>query len=165
MPKQKNELPYRKCVGAVLINRAGLVFVGERIDIAEPSWQLPQGGVNKGEKPRKAMKRELAEEIGVTKIKIVAECADWLCYDFPKELIGKAWGGRFRGQKQKWFAMRFSGKDADIDLNASNHPEFRSWQWVPIDRVPELIVAFKRPVYETIVDEFRPFTVLETLDT
>ena len=123
--------------------------------MGEASWQLPQGGVDKGEKPRKAIKRELAEEIGVTNAEIVAECSDWLCYDFPDELMGKAWGGRFRGQRQKWFAMRFTGPDSEIDLDASGHPEFRAWQWVSIDELPKMIIPFKRPVYEAIVAEFR----------
>jgi len=161
MADRKKELPYRKCVGAVLFNRDGLVFIGERNDIDEPSWQLPQGGVDKGEKPRKAIKRELGEEIGTTNAQIIGECSDWLCYDFPDELIGKAWGGRFRGQKQKWFAMRFTGSDADIDLDIGGHPEFRAWQWVPIDRLCELIVPFKRPVYEAIVREFRHLAKFE----
>ncbi len=165
MGERRKDLPYRKCVGAVLFNRDGLVFVGERNDLDEPSWQLPQGGVDKGEKPRKAVKRELAEEIGVTNADIIAECPGWLCYDFPRELMGKAWGGRYRGQKQKWFALRFEGADSDIDLYASGHPEFRAWRWVAIDRLPELIIPFKRPVYEAVAAEFRHLGVVEPSET
>ncbi|MBT3358572.1 MAG: RNA pyrophosphohydrolase [Rhodospirillales bacterium] len=163
--RKKKGLPYRKCVGAVLFNQNGLVFVGERNDMGESSWQMPQGGVDKGEKPRKAVKRELAEEIGTDKIEIVAEHPDWLCYDFPKELIGTAWGGRFRGQKQKWFALRFTGADSDIDLSAGRHPEFRAWQWIPIGRLCKIIIPFKRPVYEAVVEEFRQLSVFERSNT
>ena len=148
--------PYRRCVGAVLFNARGEVFVAQRADVAEPAWQMPQGGIDKGEKPRQAVLRELAEEIGTDKAEIIAKSRRWLTYDLPAELVGKAFKGKFRGQKQRWFALRFTGRDADIDLNATGHAEFRDWKWVPLETVPDLIVAFKRPVYEQIVGEFGP---------
>jgi len=153
--KETRELPYRPCVGAVVINRDGLVLVAQRADMDKPAWQLPQGGIDRDETPRQAVMRELAEEIGTTKAEIVAEARDWLCYDFPDDLAGRPWKGRYRGQKQKWFAVRFSGIDEDIDLAAGNRPEFRDWKWVPMDSLPDLAVPFKRPVYEALVAEFR----------
>lgn len=148
--------PYRRCVGAFLINRDGRVLVGQRIDRDEPAWQLPQGGIEKGEAPRQAVLRELAEEIGTAKATVVAEMPEWIAYDFPEGMAGRIWNGRYRGQKQKWFALRFEGSDADIDLAGSGHPEFRDWQWVPVAALPALAVPFKRAVYEALVERFAP---------
>jgi putative (di)nucleoside polyphosphate hydrolase len=150
-----NSLPYRPCVGLMLFNRAGLVFVARRIDMPSEAWQMPQGGIDKGEKPRKAALRELREEIGTDKAEIVAESQGWRHYDLPRELQGVLWGGRFRGQTQKWFLLRFTGKDADIDI-ATEHPEFLEWKWVELAEAPRLIVPFKRKVYEEVVAEFGP---------
>jgi putative (di)nucleoside polyphosphate hydrolase len=148
-----DDLPYRLGVGAVLFNADGRVFVAERID-TPGAWQMPQGGIDKGEDPADAVLRELAEETGTDKAEIVAETGDWLAYDLPKAIRGKVWKGRFRGQKQKWFALRFTGTDADIDLEAHHHVEFARWKWIDLADLPGLIVDFKRPLYEDIVAAF-----------
>jgi putative (di)nucleoside polyphosphate hydrolase len=146
---------YRPAVGIMLLNRRGRVFVARRIDMARTSaWQMPQGGIDPGETPRQAAVRELAEEIGTGKAEIVAESSRWLSYDLPAPLAATVWGGRYRGQRQKWFAMRFTGCDADIDL-ATAHPEFDAWRWVTPDELPGLIVSFKRRLYIDILAEFR----------
>ncbi len=152
--------PYRKGVGAVLINAEGQVFVARRIDTPGEAWQLPQGGIDEGETPRQAVLRELAEEIGTNKAEIIAESADWLRYDLPGELADKVWGGRYRGQMQKWFALRFTGAEEDIDLEASRRPEFTDWKWAALEDLPRLIVPFKRALYEDIVAEFRHLAAL-----
>ena len=153
-----SDLPYRANVGAVLFNPAGLVFVGRRMDAG--AWQLPQGGIDDDEDPRLAVMRELEEEIGTANAAIIGEHPDWLTYDLPPELIGKAWGGRFRGQRQRWFALRFLGADAEIRLDADAHPEFDAWRWVALEDLPGLAVGFKRPVYEALVRAFERFAVL-----
>ncbi len=154
MPTDIESLPYRKGVGVMLFNRDGLVFVAERLNMPG-SWQMPQGGIDEDEDARAAAFRELEEEIGTAKAELIGESRTWLTYDLPPELLGKnVWGGRYRGQKQKWFAMRFTGADADIDLEAHSHPEFARWQWAPFDQLVDLIVAFKRDLYRQIVAEF-----------
>ncbi len=145
---------YRPGVGIMLIDRRGRAFVGRRIDMADENWQMPQGGIDPGEAPRDAALRELAEEAGTRKAEILAETRDWLSYDLPAELAGRMWGGRHRGQRQKWFACRFTGTDADIRLDAHGHPEFSDWRWEAVERLPSLIVPFKRPLYEAVVREF-----------
>jgi putative (di)nucleoside polyphosphate hydrolase len=146
---------YRQCVGIMLVNGLGHVLVARRADMpATPAWQMPQGGIDWGETPREAALRELEEEIGTRKAEIVAESRGWLAYDFPAEVAGRIWGGRFRGQRQKWFLMRFTGCDADIDLG-SRHAEFDAFRWVDAEEVPRLIVAFKRRLYIAVVSEFR----------
>lgn len=149
-------LPYRPCVGVVLINAAGLIFAGQRIDSPTPAWQMPQGGIDDGEKPRAAALRELWEETGVTadKVDFVAKTDGWVTYDLPPELLGRVWGGRYRGQRQKWFLYRFTGGDGDIRI-ASVHPEFSTWKWIGAAEMVASIVPFKRAVYETVVDAFR----------
>jgi putative (di)nucleoside polyphosphate hydrolase len=149
-------LPYRPCVGIMLLNRAGAVFVAKRIDMPSDAWQMPQGGIDRGEDPRAAALRELEEEIGTAKAEIVGELPEWLDYDLPAELQGRLWGGRYRGQRQKWFAMRFTGRDGDIDI-ATKHPEFSAWKWTPIETLPGLAISFKRPIYERLVAEFRRY--------
>jgi putative (di)nucleoside polyphosphate hydrolase len=155
MSAKLRKLPYRKGVGAVLINREGLVFVARRIDTPGDAWQLPQGGIDSSEKASEAVLRELAEEIGTDKAEIIARCKGWYRYELPEELVGRVWGGKYCGQKQRWFALRFTGCDSDIDLDAEGHPEFDAWRWVPIETLPRLAVGFKRKLYEDIVKEFR----------
>lgn len=153
MSKAVDKLPYRQGVGLVLFNPAGLVFVGRRIDSGE-AWQFPQGGIDDGETPRQAALRELGEEIGTDKADIIAETPDWLSYDLPANLVGKVWGGKYRGQRQKWFALKFLGQDDDIDLDGP-HPEFDAWRWVRLADTPDLIVPFKRGIYHDVVAAFR----------
>ncbi len=155
-PRGRDDRPYRRGVGIALFNRAGLVFVARRIDTEPEAWQLPQGGIDEGERPRDAALRELAEETGVREAEIVAEAPGWLRYDLPRALRDHMWNGRFRGQTLKFFAARFAGRDADIDLAASKHPEFSAWRWVPLADAPALIVPFKRTVYEAVAAAFAP---------
>jgi putative (di)nucleoside polyphosphate hydrolase len=145
---------YRDCVGIMLINWRGHVLVARRADSAKPAWQMPQGGIDWGETPRQAALRELEEEIGTAKAEIIAESRDWLSYDFPPEIARQRWGGRFCGQRQKWFLMRFTGCDAEIDLGSA-HPEFDAFRWADPEELPRLIVAFKRQVYLAVLSEFR----------
>jgi putative (di)nucleoside polyphosphate hydrolase len=147
--------PYRRGVGALLFNGRGEVFVARRVDAAD-GWQLPQGGIDDGERPRQAVLRELAEEIGTGRATILAKSARWHCYDLPVELRDKVWHGRYRGQKQRWFALRFTGDDSDINLNASRHPEFNAWRWVDLASLPALAVPFKRQLYRDLTEEFTP---------
>lgn len=151
-----NNLPYRAGVGIVLINDAGLIFVGQRLDSSQEAWQMPQGGIDPGEAPLDTAFRELAEETGVTKAELLAESRDWLSYDLPPELVASIWKGRYRGQRQKWFAMRFTGTDADVDI-ATAHAEFRSWRWAPHHELSAMIVPFKRELYEAVLSEFAEY--------
>lgn len=146
-------LPYRPGVGIFLLNAAGEIFVAQRIDTRQEAWQMPQGGIDEGETPRQAALREMAEEIGTDRAEVLAESRGWLTYDLPPELVSKVWKGRYRGQKQKWFALRFLGEDSDIDL-ATPKPEFLSWRWLPADRLTDLIVPFKRALYRDVLAEF-----------
>ena len=145
-----SDLPYRPCVGIMLFNKDGKVFVGKRIDQTVEGWQMPQGGIDKGESPTEAARRELLEEVGTDKAEIMAEMEDWVTYDLPEHLIGVAFHGKYKGQKQKWFAMRFTGTDGDIDLTA-HEPEFSAFQWVAPDKLAELIVPFKRETYRKVI--------------
>ena len=145
---------YRPCVGVMLFNPQGQVFVGRRIDLPGDHWQMPQGGIDPGETAEAAARRELFEEIGTDKAEFIAECPGWLRYDLPPAFRGGAWGGRYIGQTQRWFAMRFTGCDDDINL-ATAHPEFIAWKWTPIAAVPELVVDFKRASYERVVAAFQ----------
>ncbi|WP_173982782.1 RNA pyrophosphohydrolase [Magnetospirillum sp. SS-4] len=150
-----DQRPYRPGIGLVLLNSRGLAFVAQRIDTPDDAWQFPQGGMDEGEAPRQTALREMKEEIGTDKAEIVAESSDWIAYDLPPDIADKVWKGRYRGQSQKWFCARFTGADADIDL-ATAHPEFSRWQWMDLARVPELIVPFKRALYDRVVAEFLP---------
>ena len=162
MSKHFEELPYRPCVGMMVLNRKGLVFIGRRLAGPEHVddghvWQMPQGGVDKGEDLYRAALRELFEETSITSVEKIGEIDDWLSYDIPREIVGQAWKGKYRGQKQKWFAFRFTGKDSEIDIldpGDGHEPEFVEWRWEPMQNLPRLIIAFKRPVYEKVVAEF-----------
>jgi len=146
-------LPYRAGVGIMLLNAEGKVFTGQRLDSKLEAWQMPQGGIDPGETPLQTAFRELAEETGITKATLLAESRDWLYYDLPDDLIGTIWKGRYCGQRQKWFAMRFTGTDADVDI-ATEHPEFRAWRWSTLPELSSLIVPFKRDLYEAVLAEF-----------
>ncbi|MDH5452870.1 MAG: RNA pyrophosphohydrolase [Paracoccaceae bacterium] len=157
-PKEIANLPYRPCVGVMLINGDGLIFAGQRLDSNAPAWQMPQGGIDDGEKPRAAALRELWEETGVTSdlVEFIGKTNDWVTYDLPDELLGKIWGGKFRGQKQRWFLFRFKGEDDQINI-VTEHPEFSNWRWIAADEMLAAIVPFKRPVYEQVVQAFRTY--------
>jgi len=155
-------LPYRRNVGAVLFNRGGLVFVARRADLPNAEgpaggWQLPQGGIDPREDPRTAVLRELAEEIGTDRAEIIGEHPEWLTYELPPHLVGVALGGRYRGQKQRWFALRFLGADSDIRLDADPDPEFDAWRWAKLAELPGLAVDFKRRIYEILAVSFARF--------
>jgi putative (di)nucleoside polyphosphate hydrolase len=159
------DLPYRRCVGLMVLNRAGRVFIGRRIDGPEHvdathAWQMPQGGVDAGEDPWPAALRELHEETNIRSVDKLGEIADWLCYDIPRDLVGQAWKGKYRGQAQKWYALRFTGDEREIDVahpGGGHQAEFAAWRWEEMARLPALIVPFKRPVYERVVKEFARF--------
>lgn len=157
------DLPYRPCVGIMLFNRDGKVWIGRRADHPavqedEPgAWQMPQGGIDEDEDPREAALRELEEETGIANVEVLDETPGWLTYDLPDHLVGIALKGRYRGQKQKWFAMRYLGEDGDIDLARAKDREFDAWRWEDPQALPGLIVAFKRPVYEEVVRAFARF--------
>jgi putative (di)nucleoside polyphosphate hydrolase len=161
MPRHQ-DLPYRPCVGTMVLNRADLVFIGRRTDGPEQVadrhvWQMPQGGVDPGEDVYRAALRELREETSITSVELAAESSDWLFYDLPPEVVAQAWNGRYRGQRQKWFALRFIGHDSEIDVEnpAGGHaPEFVEWRWEPMENLPNLVIPFKRAVYQHLVAEF-----------
>jgi putative (di)nucleoside polyphosphate hydrolase len=146
-------LAYRPCVGIMLLNARGEVFVAQRIDAPGGAWQMPQGGIDDGEAPAVAAMRELKEETGTNNATIIAEHAEWIPYDLPELLIKRLWKGRYRGQTQKWFAMRFLGTDGDIDINTAE-PEFDAWRWAPMAELLDLVVPFKRHVYADLVQAF-----------
>ena len=160
------ERNYRPSVGAMLINRDGLVFIGRRKNkrlaehVAEGhEWQMPQGGIDPGEDPFQACLRELREETNVRHVSLLGEAPDWYAYDLPEHVSKKSWRGRYHGQRQKWFALRFEGDESEIDINApdGHKPEFDAWRWERMDRLPDLIIPFKRPVYEQVVRDFAAF--------
>ncbi|MBF0560404.1 MAG: RNA pyrophosphohydrolase [Alphaproteobacteria bacterium] len=147
--------PYRRGVGVILLSGDGLVFAGQRVDTPEPAWQLPQGGIDEGETPIEAALRELKEETGTDKADVVSESADWFTYDLPPELADKVWHGRYRGQQQKWFVMRFTGDDGDIDISGPSR-EFARWKWASLDDIAAQIVPFKRDMYIQVLEALRP---------
>lgn len=150
-------LPYRPCAGVMLLNREGLVFVGQRLDSVVEAWQMPQGGIDPGEDALDAAFRELSEETGIARChaELIAQSPDELCYDLPDDLVGKVWKGKWRGQRQRWFLFRFLGEDSDINIQTTE-PEFRAWRWVEPTELPELIVPFKRALYAEILKLFAP---------
>jgi putative (di)nucleoside polyphosphate hydrolase len=163
---QFKNLPYRLSAGLMVLNAAGWVFVGRRRDGPEHvdaahAWQMPQGGIDHDEDPWLAALRELYEETNIRSVEKLGEIAEWLTYDIPPELVGQAWKGKYRGQRQKWYALRFTGDEREIDVThpaGGNHkPEFSAWRWEPIKNLPALIVPFKRNVYERVVREFAKF--------
>jgi putative (di)nucleoside polyphosphate hydrolase len=160
-----DDLPYRPCVGIMLINKQGLAFIGRRLGGPEHvddahDWQMPQGGIDSGEESWAAAQRELYEETNVRSVERLGEVKDWLTYDIPRTIAGRAWKGRYRGQKQKWYAMRFTGDESEINVEApaGHKSEFTAWRWEPMARLPELVIPFKRPVYERVVEEFLKFS-------
>jgi len=168
------DLPYRPCVGVMILNRDGLVWAGRRIpdgnseyDGSPQLWQMPQGGIDKGEDPLNAAYRELYEETGIKTVTLLAEAGDWINYDLPPALIGIGLKGKFRGQTQRWFAFRFDGDDSEIAINpppGGHEPEFDAWEWKPMQELPGLIVAFKRGVYDQVVAEFQHLATLQSED-
>jgi putative (di)nucleoside polyphosphate hydrolase len=153
---------YRPCVGIMLLNKQGLVFIGrrrkQRLKIPGHEWQMPQGGIDQGEDPQEAARRELYEETNVSSTRLLAEAPDWYFYDVPQDMAKPSWKGRYQGQRQKWFALAFEGDDAEIDITApagGAHAEFDAWRWENMDRLRDLIVPFKRPVYESVIAIFR----------
>ena len=165
MKEEYGRLPYRPCVGVMLLNEAGKVWVGRRIpqwdgDGSSHMWQMPQGGIDEGETPLQAGLRELEEETGVNDCQFLAEYPGWLKYDLPEKALGKALGGKYRGQKQKWLAMRFLGDESDIDISGHNGmpPEFDQWKWVAIDALADLVVPFKAHIYRQLASHFLPLT-------
>jgi putative (di)nucleoside polyphosphate hydrolase len=159
------DLPYRPCAGLMVLNRDGLAFIGRRIDGPEHVdathvWQMPQGGIDPGEEPYPAALRELYEETNIRSVERLGEIPEWLAYDIPRDIVGRAWNGKYRGQTQKWYALRFTGDESEIDIAhpAGGHePEFVEWRWEPLENLPALVVPFKRSTYERIVKEFARF--------
>jgi len=163
-PAEKAALPYRRNVGAVLFNAAGQILVARRMGVPNAEgpaggWQLPQGGIDENENPREAIFRELQEEIGTANAAIIGEYPEWLQYDLPEELIGRTFKGKYRGQRQLWFALRFQGADSEIRLDLDPHPEFDAWRWTELNELPRLAVGFKQPIYDALARDFTRYAI------
>lgn len=150
-----SELPYRPGVGIMLLSKNDDVFVGQRLDTRSEAWQMPQGGIDENETPQQAAVRELYEETGTNNVEVLAESTEWYSYDLPEYLVPKLWDGQYRGQRQKWFLIRFLGEDKEFNIHVKN-AEFKSWRWASIAELMDIIVPFKRPLYQAVVDEFLP---------
>lgn len=148
--------PYRPCVGIMLVNHDNQVFIAQRLDHPSNAWQMPQGGIDPGEDPLEAAFRELKEEIGTNNASLLAKSDKLYTYDIPSPLNGKLWKGKYRGQQQQWFLMRFEGTEADINLE-THTPEFSAWRWAPVDELVDLVIYFKREVYKEVLAEFRDY--------
>ena len=151
MTKQKTE--YRPCVGIMMFNKQGHIFTGKRFD-SDTHWQMPQGGIDDGEDLEQTALRELLEEAGTNKVKIIAKNKDWIYYDLPKEFIPNCWDGQYCGQKQRWVLMKFLGEDQDINIHYTNHPEFKEWCWQSIDNLVTSAISFKKEIYKMVIEEF-----------
>ena len=150
-------LPYRPSVGIMLVNAKNQVFVARRINSYKTAWQMPQGGLDADETPEQAAVRELKEEIGTNNATVIAQAKKQYTYDLPRHMIRRCWNGRYRGQKQTWFLLRFAGDDSEIDLHTHTHPEFSHWKWIDVHKLVYLVVPFKREVYRALIKEFSPF--------
>ena len=157
-PEEIAKLPYRRNVGVMLVNEAGHAFVGQRIDSETPAWQMPQGGIDAGETPKDAALRELEEETGISRdlVSVLAETRGWVPYDLPHDLVPRIWKGRYRGQEQKWFLLRFEGSDDQVNIKTA-HQEFSAWKWMAADQLLDNIVPFKRAVYDAVLTEFMEY--------
>jgi putative (di)nucleoside polyphosphate hydrolase len=153
MTTDPTSLPYRPCAGIMLVNRDWKIFVGQRLDQRVEAWQMPQGGIDDGEEPAEAAMRELEEEVGTAKAEIIAEADGWIAYDLPPELVGNVWKGRYRGQTQKWFLLRYNGDDSDIDI-ATEHQEFGEWRWADLSELVDMAIEFKRDTYRQVIAAF-----------
>jgi len=154
MQPTKQKLPYRRCAGIMLLNKSGKVFVARRIDTAIEAWQMPQGGIDEGEKPLDAATRELEEETGVTNVSVIGEYEEWLTYDLPDDLYGKVWKGKYGGQTMKWFVMRYNGEDSEINIE-TEHAEFSIWKWAEMSTLENIIIPFKKEIYKKLAEKFK----------
>ncbi|MEK6734658.1 MAG: RNA pyrophosphohydrolase [Pseudomonadota bacterium] len=152
------KLPYRPSVGLMILNSKLEVFVGRRIDSRTEAWQMPQGGIDEGELPENTVFREMKEEIGTDKAEILAQTKQWYKYDLPSYLINKLWNGRYRGQRQKWFLLKYLGEDKDINIH-EGHAEFTEWKWIKMEELPQVIVSFKKSLYISVIEEFREILI------
>ncbi|MGL9726326.1 MAG: RNA pyrophosphohydrolase [Wolbachia sp.] len=153
MPVAEQKSGYRPCVGIMLFNKQRHIFVGKRFD-RDSYWQMPQGGIDDGEELEQAALRELLEEVGTDKVEVIAKNKEWIYYNLPGEVIPICWNGKYSGQKQRWFLMKFYGEDKDININYTDHPEFKEWRWQSVDSLVDNVISFKKEIYKTVIEEF-----------